>query len=265
MMRFSNLVLGALILSACSGITPGDPHADAGAPNTLGNGDRIRAITNPDAATHKASGSTVTITAASTIIVDNFDETRGGFPPTVYLQDFASNDPYSGVALFQPTFSPTNLHLTPGDVVDLTGTYQENNTIPTKFPAGEYLIQVAGAQVGLRYEYSPPTPVDIDVNDLATYAAGRKWLSMLVRIKNVKFPEGASGLVDDGAGRKTAYITGSTKQGAPLLTNELFDLGTWNDKTHVIKPGATVKSITGVVTYFFSMHIAPRSPEDIEP
>jgi hypothetical protein len=268
MKRFSNLFrgafLGALFLSACGGVTPGDPHADGGVPNTLGDGDRIRVISNPDDPKHAPSGATVTITAASTIIVDNFDETRAGLPHAVYLQDFGSNAPYSGMALYRPSFSPTNLHLTPGDVVDLTGTYQENNSIPTQFPKGEYLIQVADPQVSLRYEYKPPMPVEIRVEDLATYATGRKWLSMLVTIKNLDLPTASSGLVDDGSGRKTAYITSSTAQSAPRVTNELFDLGKWNDQTHAIKPGAHLKSLTGVVTYFFAMHIAPRSPEDIE-
>ena len=268
MKRFSDIsrgaFLGALLLSACGGITPGDPHADGGVPNTLGDGQRIRDISKPDGPDHKASGATVTITAASTVIVDNFDETRAGLPRAVYLQDFGSTAPYSGVALFRPSFSPTNLHLTPGDVVDLTGTYQENNSIPTQFPKGEYLIQVADPQVSLRYEYKPPTPREINIADLATYATGRKWLSMLVTVKDVSFPTNASGLADDGSGRKTAYITPSTAQNAPRVTNELFDLGAWNDKTHVIKPGAHLKSLTGVVTYFFALHIAPRSPEDIE-
>src|SRR5215467_10306559 len=120
MKRLLSLVLASVALVACSGISPGDAHFDKGSPNTIGDGARIRAITDPSQPTHLASGATVKITGASTIIEDNFDETRNGKSRgTVYLQDFASTDPFSGVALFQPTFSPSDLHLGPGDVVDL--------------------------------------------------------------------------------------------------------------------------------------------------
>jgi hypothetical protein len=265
MNRALAIAFSGLVLSACS-LSQGDAHFDAGEPNTLGDGARIRDITNPGATTHLASGATVRITGASTSAVDNYDETKNGKSlGTVYLQDFGSNGPYSAVALFQPTFSPTDLHLTPGDVVDLQGTYQENNSIPVQFPKNEFLIQVSKPQVTFRYEYDPPTPRVIDVKDLATYATGRQWLSMLVTIKDVTFPASASGLSDDGKGRKTAFITSGTSQNSPTVTNELFDLGAWNDQSHVIVPGAHVKSITGIVTYFFAMHIAPRTPADIEP
>ena len=257
--------LPVLLCSACS-IPAGDPHSEGAPPNTIGNGARIHDITNPTAPTHLASGATAYITGASTVAVDNFDETHNGKSRgTVYLQDFDSTDPYSGVALFQPTFSPSDLHLTAGDVVDLTGQYQENNSIPVQFPANEYLIQISKPQVTFRYEYAPPPPRVIDLADLNSYATGRKWLSMVVTIKDVTIPAGSSGLVDDGKGRKTAELTTSSSDTAPVMTNELFDLGAWNEQAQVIKPGAHLKSLTGVVTYFFGMHIAPRSPADIEP
>ena len=80
---------------------------------------------------------------------------------TVYLQDFESTEPYSGISLFQPSYSPSNLRLGPGDVVDLTGTYEENNSKPVQFPANEFLIQVTKPQVSFRYEFNPPTPRDL--------------------------------------------------------------------------------------------------------
>ena len=47
----------------------------------------------------------------------------------------------------------------------------------------------------------------------------------------------------------------------PQVTNELFDMQTQGPP---MPGGATFKSITGVVTYFASFHIAPRSAADFE-
>ena len=269
-MKLPLLFLGLVALSACGDSGGGDPHIDAGAPNTVGSGAQIRAISDPTAPTHLASGTPVTLTAATTVIVDNFDETRNGKSAgTVYLQDFESNDPYSGISLFQPSFEPTDLHLGPGDAVDLTGKYQENNTIPVTFPPNEFLIQIARPQVKLRFDYNPPTPRVIDIKDLGAYSTGRKWLSMLVTVNDVTIPAASTGLAGDGAGRFRAYITSAMTASSPTMTNELFDLATWNATSKVIVPGAHFASITGLVTYFgfkgsFSqMHIAPRGPADL--
>ena len=44
----------------------------------------------------------------------------------------------------------------------------------------------------------------------------------------------------------------------PTLTNELYPLLDTD-----IPAGTTLTSITGVVTYFFNLHLAPRSPADL--
>jgi hypothetical protein len=261
MKRPYHLAVALLLLTACGGVTQGDPHHDGGEPNTIGTGARIREISNPTTPSHLATGASVTITGASTVFVDSFDETQNGKSRgTVYLQDFESTEPYSGISLFQPSYSPSNLHLGAGDVVDLTGTYEENNSKPVQFPANEFLIQVTKPQVTFRLEYHSPTPRVIDVKDLSSYQTGRQWLSMVVTVKDITIP---FGLTDDGKGRSTAFITSATAQSSPTVTNELFDLAAWNQTSQVIKQGAHISSLTGVVTYFFAMHIAPRSKEDI--
>ena len=46
---------------------------------------------------------------------------------------------------------------------------------------------------------------------------------------------------------------------APTLVNELTDLSALG-----LKQGTVIKSLTGVVTFFCNLHIAPRDAKDIE-
>jgi hypothetical protein len=264
-MKLPVLVLaGATLVCACTSPS-GDPPAAEDA-DILGNGSRIHDVIDPSKPTKVTNNTTVKLTGASTVIVDDFDETHDGKSRgTVYIQDFSSTDPYSGISLFKPAFEPPSLRLAPGDVIDVTGPYQETSTIGSTvvFPAGEFLVQVSKPIVSTRFEAPPPAPRVIPLSDMANFAAARKWMSMVVTIQNVTIPSGSQGLVDDGKGRDTAFISNDTSQNGPIMTNELFDIKTWNTTSKVIKPGVTLKSLTGVVTFFFSIHIAPRSPDDI--
>ena len=95
---------------------------------------------------------------------------------------------------------------------------------------------------------------------------------MLVTIENITFPDnmGCSGtcveccLSSNTAGRYTIHITSDTSTNGPTLDNELFDVDTWNKNNgSPLAAGKTIKSLTGIVTWFFNFHIAPRSPADI--
>jgi hypothetical protein len=261
MTKLCTLTLAALALSAC-GTRSGDAHHDAGPIDTLGTGARIREVRDPSLPNHPV-GSGVTITGAAVVAVDSYDETKDGNSiGTVHLQDPGSHEAWSGVSLFKPTFNPANLKLAEGDILDLEGTYQENNTIGTtvKFDAGEYLPQVATPQVRFRFEASKVEPTVIQATDLNKFDTGRQWIGMVVTIENVTFP---GELVNTGSNRMVALITNDRSQKGATVTNELFDLKTYNDAAKTIAPGKHVKSITGVVTYFYNLHIAPRSAVDI--
>jgi hypothetical protein len=48
--------------------------------------------------------------------------------------------------------------------------------------------------------------------------------------------------------------------GLPGISNELFDL---KNQGPVMEAGTVLKSLTGVVTYFYGFKVAPRSAADL--
>jgi hypothetical protein len=253
MKRAPLALLALLALSSCTTQT-GDPHVDAGVPSPIGNGARLRDVANPDLPTHPANNAVVNVTGAAVLAVDMFDETANGKSRgTVYVQDVGSQEPYSGLSLYSPTYIPGDLRLAPGDVLDLVGAYQENKNIGTAvFTVPQVLPQIAKPVATFRYEYRAPDPVVIDAKDLDDYVAtGRRWLNMLVTVKDVTL---ATGIAFDSKGqRATGFLTAAN---VSKVTNELTQLD-------ALPAGTKLKSVTGIVTYFFELHIAPRSKADI--
>jgi hypothetical protein len=247
-------LVGLVVLAACGSGGDGDPPSTK-KPNPLGPGSRVRDVADPLA---KKNGAEVSVTGAVTLFVDSYDETRDGKSRgTIYIQDVGSQLPYSGLSLFSPSFIPADLRLAPGDVLDYFGQYVELGNIGTAvFDPGMVLPQLARPTGTFRYEYKTPDPKVIDVAELGDYDKGRKWMNMLVTIENVTIPDP---LFDDGKGRASVHLTNDiTNKNAPTLTNELFDLSTAG-----IKPKTKYKTITGIVTWFFYFHVAPRSTADL--
>lgn len=218
-----------------------------------------------------ANGAAVAVSGAVVTVVDTYDETgKGNSVGTIYIADMASSRPYSGISLYNPAFVPGNLRVGPGDALDLRGTYQENNTIPIQFAPGAFLVQLSSPTAYFRYEASVPPPVEIDINDLQRYETGRQWLNMIVTVKNVVvhrdlFPKPDSGrlsatladeLPREGDGGGTGCADPFPK--APTIVNELMPL-----EPLEIKKNTKLKSLTGLVTFFCNLHIAPRTPADI--
>jgi hypothetical protein len=260
------LVVAAATLAACDNQLADDPAADAGAPTALGKGNTIRDVMDPALATHANNNATVAITGATYLLVDSYDETHDGKSiGTVYMQDVPSPTPlpFAGVALYDETYVPTSLVPAPGDVLDLTGVYTASTTLGTAvFAPGTALIQIDKPIVTPRFEYQLPQPLVINASDLDNYALGQQWVSMLVTIENITFPNN----MGNAAGRETISIyPPDPGTNGPTLDNELFDVGTWNtsQSTPPLAKGQTIKSVTGIVTWFFSYHISPRSPADI--
>lgn len=247
---FAFVAVGAVLsLGGCSQRAGDDPVPAN--PSVLGPGKRLRDVQQPGAGFVDKD---VLVTSAVVTAVDNFDETGDGKSRgTIWLQDVDQAGPYSGISLFSPSFQPANLRLAPGDVVDLNGQYVEQQTIGSTVNfAPAFLPQLVKPATTFRYETKSPAPVEIPLDDLKDFNKGRKWIGVLVTVKNA-FVENAP---LNNKGRVTATFT--SDKNAPGISNELWDL-----KDGAFSAGTTFKSITGIVTFFFTLKIAPRSAADL--
>ena len=267
-----SLLVSAIVsfasLASCAVTSGGDPHSNEGVPPPGGKDKRIKDVGDPGADRHKDYlTAPVAISGAVVLAVDKFDETRDGKSKgTIYVQDLGSKDPYSGIALFAASFNPGNLSVGPGDVIDLNGPYTESANIGPKvtFAPGVVLPQLSRPVATFRYETQVPEAVDIDVNDLGDYLKGRRWMGMLVRVKDVTLAQDAASTMTSN-GRVSASMTPGASGACsdpfpkpPSLINALFDVEALG-----LKAGTKLASITGVVGFFCNLQLAPRTPDDI--
>jgi hypothetical protein len=243
--------------------SPGDPPVPVEA-SVLGNGARIYDIAPPNS--HQEDGGNVYITGVSLITVDNYCETSNGKSTgSVYVQDFQSHRPYSGITLYKPTYTPANLILAPGDVIDITGVFQDYAYDVGQGGGFEPYQTTAEAYepvVTFRLEFTPPTPTVIQASDLmavtpqASYELGQRWLSMLVEVDDVTLTSG--GISDEG--RVSYYFTSNTTTNGPVIANQLYNLS-----ASEFEMGQHFSKVIGVVNFFYNFSISPRSPADLVP
>jgi hypothetical protein len=206
----------------------------------------------------------VAVTGAALQWIDTYDETADGKSlGTVFVQDVGSMAPYSGISIYKPAYVPADLRVAPGDVLDFNGPYEELPNVGTaRFTPPQVLPQLSKPQGVFRYEYVSPVPTPIDPNDLNDYTKGRQWENMLVTVTNVTLYAFGT----DGKGRVTGPITSNTTQAGVAVSNELMPIAP-SDLIHNIPgdypPGTKFASVTGIVTWFFSYHIAPRTKADL--
>jgi hypothetical protein len=257
----------AAALPSCE-VRENDPHSNHGLPPPEGRDARIREIADPASEMKAEPLSSVAVSGVVVVAVDSFDETGTGSTGTIYVQDVGSHEPYSGMSLFAPSFVPANLRVGPGDVLDLRGQYQENTGFgAAQFAEGSFLPQLARPTAIFRYEFRAPDPIDIDIEDLSNFDTGRRWLGMVVRVKNVTVHEPvnrdqlfrgrlSTPLLPPDPDAQNACSAPFPKP--PDLVNALADVAALD-----VPAGTTFKSITGVVTFFCSIHLAPRTLDDI--
>jgi hypothetical protein len=266
--------------------SPGDPPADAGPPSTLGSGSRIDQVieqyAHPDSGVPYSSASTsgvnVYITGSAIVTIDDYDETHDGKSiGAVYVQDVVNgpSPPYSGIQLYKPTYSPANLIVTPGDVVDMTGLYQNYQYSGSSggFAKDTFYPELSEPVVSLRFVYDVPPPTPIDPNDIsATVAAspdpkvfnqGVQWASILVEIDDVTLLTSYT----DSAGRVTVYFSTPTfpngvAESDTGFANQLYDL---DPDAGAYAPGTKYSKVYGVCNYFFTFTVSPRSLADFVP
>lgn len=235
---------------------------DADIHSALGPGVRLRDVQNP---ANKMSGQVVNVSGAVTIAIDTYDETHNGKSlGTVFIQDADANTSdkmaaqYSGISMYAPSYIPANLRLAPGDVLTVNGQYNEQTMIGSTVNfSPDFLPQMYKPQVSQSFETPLPQPVVITLADLADFQHARPYLGMLVQLQDIVVPYAP---VDDGTGRVHAALTPAP--GAPAIANELYDLTTSPDGG-TFAPNTHFTSITGVLDFFFTFFICPRSAADL--
>ena len=203
----------------------------------------------------------IRVSGVAIVAIDRFDETGDGAIGNFWVQDpVCAGKPYSGMTVFDPSFSPPDLRLATNDVVDLNGQITEfPGPSSSKFPQCRTLPEITGS-MSFRFDGdTPPDPVVIDVLDLKSYETGRQWLGMVVKVENIALGEDGKA----SSGRFSAGInTGAgSASDRPRITNELYDIQ--NEGPALVEDG-TFKSVTGVVTYFYGFHLVPRTSADFE-
>lgn len=196
------------------------------------------------------------------VAIDHFDETGDGSTGNYYAQDAcATVAPYQGMTIYAPSFSPPDLRLFSGDVVDLLGNLTEfPGPTSSPFPYCRTLPEIGGT-LTFRFELGPDlTPHTIPLTDLKSYDTARQWLGMLVKVENISI----AGKPYDSKGRYCGAINvggGIPQSDVPQVCNELFDIKNLGPP---IVDGTSFKSVTGVVTYFYGFKVSPRSADDFE-
>jgi hypothetical protein len=274
--RLAALVALTLLQSACGGGGGGDapsqPVADVfggcarfaeiGGPATWQNpADAMSEACKPPLDRH------VCVSGATIVAIDRYDETGKGAIGNYYAEDTEGDADYSGMTIFDPSFSPPDLRLAEGDVVDAVGSRTEFlGPAAGKFGNCKTLPEVNGT-LSFRFDSNRPVaPKVIPVTDLKTYDSARKHLGKLVTVKSVIIATGGAG----SSGRYTAALDvggGIPAGDVPQVSNELFDLAHYGGDAGPsgLTAGMTFASITGVVTYFYGFKIAPRSAADLVP
>jgi hypothetical protein len=215
---------------------------------------------------------TANLTGQVIVAIDRYDETGDGARGNIYVEDVLDPDedvvPFSGMTVFGPAFTPPDLRVFEGDVMDTFGVFVEfpgPSSGPFSYCAT--LPEIGGTMV-FRFERSEPVrPFTVVRGDgdnsrwdpVKGYPNARQWLGMLVRFENV-----VVATPEESGGRYAVPINmggGLAGDDVVKISNELFDLK--NDGPE-LSDGTQLKAVTGVITYFYGFKIAPRSIDDFE-
>ncbi|HEU4532855.1 MAG TPA: hypothetical protein VFS00_02010 [Polyangiaceae bacterium] len=254
--------LGATLgAGACDESGGGTDPAIPISSNAFGNGSSIASILDPALrATPIANNTTVRVTGARVIHVDTFDETGNGQVGNVYLQDaWLEPGPYRAVLAFDPVYSPPSYRATVGDIVDATAPFQN---FPRPVGTPRFLPELVAAKLEARFDAvgGPLQPAVVPLGDFTSFETGKKWLSALVTVENVRVLE----VNINETGRSSVRLdagAGLAPNDLPTINNELFDLAHAGISFY---PGQTLARVTGLVTIFGNFSVAPRSRSDIE-
>jgi hypothetical protein len=250
--------------------------------SVLGKGQRVSEVLGPadwlnpkdvnSVSCNVPADRTVLLGGLTVMAHDQFDETAKGALGNLYVQD-TTKDPgeYQGLTVFGAAYTPPDLRVARGDVLDFFGVLSEFiGPSVGAFGGCKTLPEMSGTGT-FRFEGSPTPAKVIKLQDILGYANARRYLGMLVTLENVTIasdPAASDDTLPTG-GRYTAEIdrTGADTTGVdpadyPKISNELYDLKNQGPK---LAKGTKLKSVTGIVTYFYGFKVAPRAPDDFVP
>jgi hypothetical protein len=246
------ILLAMISAGALSCSSGGGGDLDLVTPHPVVLGTPIANANNP--ATVLRSGSKLEARGVVVIAVDQYDETKDGKSiGNIYVQDPVQPTDWSGLTLFNAAKNPPDLILPPGSGVDVVGPYQPfAGPASGLFPPGIVLPEVVKGAVNLVYEGSPPQPVDITLDAFKVPTDAMKYVGRLVRMKDVT-------LVGDWDKRHQAPISADK---TVMLAAQFYAV---DDPATNIKNGTKLASVTGVLNYFYTFDLCPRTPDDIKP
>ncbi len=217
-----------------------------------------------------ADGATIRALGVVIIAVDGYDESKDGKGVgDIFVQDpvqtgpngtpLPKGVPWSGLRLYRPTKNPPDLELVPGQGVDLVGIFAAFAGPPgsSPFDPGVAVPQASSASLTLTYEGPAPQPIELDFADLADEPSAIQYASRLVKLRNVPILKGFIA----GAKRPEAQIFSSDN--SIVLSAKFFPIHETDGLN--VAAGTTLKSVTGILDYFYNFKLCPRSIADIEP
>lgn len=265
----------ALLQAGCSGTSDGGEGDKPALPavNPYGTGSRIHELIGPATWENLDDRESlhcvmpqdryVSVSGASVTAIDRYDETHDGGVGNIYVQDtLATPVQYSGVTVYNPSFTPPDMRLVEGDVVDLYGTLSEFYSLSSGPFSFCHSLPEIGGTMAFRFDDGGVAPVVLEsANELAGYANMRRYLGMLVTIPNVELRRIPA--EEDPSGRYAIDMEVGNEvwaEDVPSISNEMFDLYT---ETRDMQEGQVLQSVTGIVTWFFDTSISPRRASDI--
>ena len=241
------------------------------APNPLGNGLRLAQVQDPTSPDYHPNDN-ANMTSQVVTWLDTYDETMDGKSVgTLYVQDVGSQAPYAGVGIYEASLVPANLTVLPGDVLDLHGPYHESGNIGTAtFPPGRSFPSSTSrwARSGTtsrrqsQGHHARRPGRERRQEDRRRLCQSRRWEGMLVTIQNVDMAAAVPG-------PRVTYPMGGRRhrrdQRAGHQQRELQPAcqHRWGRQPGPVPGGTRFTSVTGIVTWFYTFHIAPRTAADL--
>jgi predicted extracellular nuclease len=188
-------------------------------------------------------GAKVTLKEVIVVAVDGYGEYTGD----VYVQD-PSGAAYGGLKLFAPQRNDGGgavSDLKPGDHVSVTGTVMYFSPKSSPFPDDKKVIEIAkGGLIAKLSGGAPPPPKELTATEARTEATAVQWLHMLIKVKNEAVTECYN----------STYSEFGIGKGLDV-----------DDELFLVQPppkfGDCVTG-TGILGYFYSYKLWPRSQED---